>query len=80
MALGEWVAVGEQRFLAIYGSERHVMKRGGGGGKSTAVVKLVESCTMGCITSLPRALILYWQVAQTRSEANEAASATKCTN
>lgn len=27
MAVGEWVAVGEQLCLAIYGSERHVTKR-----------------------------------------------------
>lgn len=80
VAVGEWVAVGKQRFLAIYGSERHVMKRGGQGGRSTAVVKLVESCTMGWITSLPSVLILYWQVAPARPEANEAASATACTN
>lgn len=33
--------------------------------KSTAVMKLVESCTMGWITSLPRAFILCWQVVQT---------------
>lgn len=79
MAVGEWVAVGEQLCLAIYGSERHVTKRKKKK-KSAAVMKLVGSCTMGWITSLPRALISCWQVAQTCSEANEATSATECTN
>lgn len=77
MAVSEWVSVGHQLCLAIYGSERHVMKREG---ESTAVMKLVESCTMGWITSLPRAFILCWQVAQTFSETSEATSATECTN
>lgn len=33
--------------------------------KSTAVMKLVESCTVDWTTSLPRAFILCWQVVQT---------------
>lgn len=43
---------------------------------STAMMKLVESCTMGWMTSRPRALISCWQVAQICSEPNEATSAT----
>lgn len=81
MSVGEWVAVVEYLFLAIYGSERHVTKRGKKKKKATAVMKLVEICTMGWITSLPRPRLVWcWQVAQTCSETNEATSAAEGTN
>lgn len=44
-------------------------------------MKLVEICTMGWITSLPRPRLVWcWQVAQTCSETNEATSAAEGTN
>lgn len=63
MAVSEGVAVGKQLCPALYGSERHVMKMKKK--KPAAVMKLVESCTIGWITSLPRAFILCWQIVPT---------------